>query len=136
MNAVPHRREDSEISSSMAIPKKDPKSHHARAPAGNKQVSRVSRKSQSHLKSDDSKLGEPRLLYANCEDLELSERKIQSQSKLSHMRIKSKTKVHTQHIVSPMDYTINEAPPASSYKPNTNMNFKVNSSSQNAINHE
>ena len=52
------------------------------------------------------------------------------------MHVKSKTKVNTHNIVSPMDYTINEFPLASSNKPDVKMSNKVNSSSQNTINHE
>ena len=65
MNGMVHQRLDSGVSSSLGMQKKNPKGNATKAPASHKQVSHMSRKSQNHLQSNDSKNGDQVLLYAN-----------------------------------------------------------------------
>lgn len=83
MNAGLHQRQESGVSSSVVMQKKSQRSQVTKGPAGAKQVSHVSRRSQNHLKSDDSRAGDAEGSYPNCKESALFDKQIQSQGKIS-----------------------------------------------------
>ena len=92
----------------MAMQKKSQRSQFTTGPTGAKQVSHVSRRSQNHLQSNDSRAGDAEGSYPDGKESALFDQQIERQGKRSESHLKSKTKVNTQNIASPMDYTINE----------------------------
>jgi len=98
----------------------------------------VSRRSQNHLQSNDSRAGDAEGSYPDGKESALFDQQIERQGKRSESHLKSRTKVNTQNIASPMDYTINEPfCPGSSDRPTDDKVIKKgNSNSQNTINHD